>query len=169
MLLQAVKANLDEDARQVLADAGLRPEAVFEQRKGSPSALIMAWGREGRQGLQTDAQRRPRRDGCEAGRTTASGSRRGSKNRLGCRHVLEKVKAECKLLCLAPTLRRMTDLRARGGLKRQAPARLACGTLTEAVQEASTGQPPGARRPASQNGGPPKRLVPQALSGAALR
>ena len=30
-LLEAVKANLGEDARQVLANAGLRSEAVFER------------------------------------------------------------------------------------------------------------------------------------------
>ena len=33
MMLAAVKANLGEDARQVLADAGFRSEAVFEQLK----------------------------------------------------------------------------------------------------------------------------------------
>ncbi|MBN9424193.1 MAG: IS1182 family transposase, partial [Candidatus Accumulibacter sp.] len=54
VLLAAVKANLGEDARQVLADAGFRSEAVFEQLKDSPSELIVALGREGKQALDID-------------------------------------------------------------------------------------------------------------------
>lgn len=59
MLLAAVKVDLGEDARQVLADAGFRSEAVFEQVKDSPGELIVALGRESRQDVQIDAERHP--------------------------------------------------------------------------------------------------------------
>jgi hypothetical protein len=40
VLLAAVKANLEQDAQQVRADAGFRSEAVFEQLKDSPSVAV---------------------------------------------------------------------------------------------------------------------------------
>ena len=59
VLLAAVKANLGTDADQVLADAGFRSEAVFEQLKDSPSELIVALGREGKQAVAIDAEQYP--------------------------------------------------------------------------------------------------------------
>ena len=54
-----MRANLGDDARQVLADAGFRSEAVSDQLDDSPSELIIALGREGRQALDIDAERYP--------------------------------------------------------------------------------------------------------------
>ncbi|MDB5731242.1 MAG: transposase, partial [Variovorax sp.] len=59
-MLAAVKANLGEDARQVLADAGFRSEARFEQFKDAPSELIVALGREGKQAVAINAEQYPR-------------------------------------------------------------------------------------------------------------
>lgn len=129
VLLAAVKANLGEDAGQVLADAGFRSEAVFEQLKDSPSELIVALGREGRQALQIDAQRYPHTAVMSARLKTPQGQvayrqrkwmveapNGWIKNVLGFRQFslrgLEKVRAEFKLVCLALNLRRMSGLRA---------------------------------------------------------
>ena len=128
VLLAAVKANLGEDARQVLADAGFRSEAVFEQLKDSPSELIVALGREGKQELQIDAERYPCTAAMQAKFKTpdAQAAYRKRKwiveapngwikNVLGFRQFslrgLEKVQAEFKLVCLALNLRRMSGLR----------------------------------------------------------
>ena len=128
VLLAAVKANLGEDARQVLADAGFRSEAVFEQLKDGPSELIVALGREGKQELQIDAERYPRTAAMQAKFKTpdAQAAYRKRKwiveapngwikNVLGFRQFslrgLEKVQAEFKLVCLALNLRRMSGLR----------------------------------------------------------
>ena len=59
MVLLAVKVSLDKDADQVLTDAGFRSEAVFEQPKDSPSALIVALGREGKQAVTIDTEQHP--------------------------------------------------------------------------------------------------------------
>ena len=59
VLLATVKANLGQEAVQVLADAGFRSEAVFEQLKDSPIALIVALGREGKQALSIDVEQYP--------------------------------------------------------------------------------------------------------------
>ena len=53
--IEAVKANLDADASQVLADAGYRSEAVFEQLKDHPTELVVALGREGKEQVEKDA------------------------------------------------------------------------------------------------------------------
>ncbi len=128
VLLAAVKANLGEDARQVLADAGFRSEAVFEQLKDSPSELIVALGREGKQELQIDAEQYPCTAAMQAKFKTpdAQAAYRKRKwiveapngwikNVLGFRQFslrgLEKVQAEFKLVCLALNLRRMSGLR----------------------------------------------------------
>lgn len=122
-MLAAVKANLGEDARQVLADAGLRSEAVFAQLKDSPSELIVALGREGKQELQIDAQQYPHTAAMDAKLKTPEGQAAYHKrkwivgapngwikNVLGFRQFslrgLEKVQAEFKLVCLALNLRR---------------------------------------------------------------
>ena len=128
--LAAVKANLCQDADQVLADAGYRSEAVFEQLKDSPSELIVALGREGKQGHwrsmphSTRAMQPCRRSSrChKRRRLTAreSGSWRPPngwiKSVLGFSQFslrgLQEVQAEFKLVCLALNLRRMCRLRA---------------------------------------------------------
>lgn len=129
VLLAAVKANLGEDAGQVLADAGFRSEAVFAQLKDSPSELIVALGREGRQELQIDAQQYPHTAAMDARLKTPKGQAAYRKrkwiveapngwikNVLGFRQFslrgLHKVRAEFKLVCLALNLRRMSGLRA---------------------------------------------------------
>ena len=130
VLLQAVKANLGEDARQALADAGFRSEVVFAQLKDSPSELIVALGREGKQELQIDAQQYPHTAAMDAKLKTPQGQAAYRKrkwiveapngwikNVLGFRQFslrgLQKVQAEFKLVCLALNLRRMSGLRAR--------------------------------------------------------
>ena len=127
-LLSAVKANLGEDADQVLADAGFRSESVFEQLKDSPSELIVALGREGKQVLEIDAQKYPYSAAMDARLKTPEGKAAYRKRKwiveapngwiksvLGFRQFslrgLDKVKAEFKLVCLALNLRRMCSLR----------------------------------------------------------
>ena len=128
VLLAAVKANLGEDAAQVLADAGFRSEAVFEQLKDSPSELIVALGREGKQAVVIDAEQYPHTAVMDAKLRTPRGQAAYRKRKwivdapngwiksvLGFRQFslrgLEKVKAEFKLVCLALNLRRMCSLR----------------------------------------------------------
>lgn len=129
VLLAAVKANLGEDAEQVLADAGFRSEAVFEQLKDSPSELIVALGREGKQAVSIDTEQYPHTAAMDAKVRTPQGRAAYRKRKwiveapngwiksvLGFRQFslrgLEKVKAEFKLVCLALNLRRMCSLRA---------------------------------------------------------
>ena len=128
VLLAAVKANLGTDADQVLADAGFRSEAVFEQLKDSPSELIVALGREGKQAVAIDAEQYPHTAAMDAKLKTPQGQAAYRKRKwiveapngwiksvLGFRQFslrgLEKVKAEFKLVCLALNLRRMCKLR----------------------------------------------------------
>ena len=59
VLLAAIKPNLGQDPRQVLADAGFRSEAVFTQLRDSSSELIVALGREGKQAVAIDVVRYP--------------------------------------------------------------------------------------------------------------
>ncbi len=60
-MLQAVKSNLGQSAKQVLADAGYRNEAVFEQlaRTETDMDLVVALGREGKQHVRIDAATLP--------------------------------------------------------------------------------------------------------------
>ncbi len=127
VLLDALKANLGEDAQQVLADAGFRSEAVFAQLKDCPSELLVALGREGKQALQIDAQQYPHTAEMDARLKTRQGQaayrkrkwiveapNRWIKSVLGFRQFslrgLRKVQAEFKLVCLALNLRRMCSL-----------------------------------------------------------
>jgi hypothetical protein len=129
VLLAAVRANLGQDADQVLADAGFRSEAVFEQLKHSPSELIVALGREGKQAVSIDAEQHPHTAAMDAKLRTPKGKAAYRKRKwiveapngwiksvLGFRQFslrgLEKVQAEFKLVCLALNLRRMCSLRA---------------------------------------------------------
>lgn len=129
VLLAQVKATLGDEAQQVLADAGFRSEAVFEQLKDCPSELIVALGREGKQDLEIDAQKYPHSAAMnDAKLKTPEGQAAYRKRKwiveapngwiksvLGFRQFslrgLDKVKAEFKLVCLALNLRRMCSLR----------------------------------------------------------
>jgi transposase len=128
VLLAAVKANLEQDAQQVLADAGFRSEAVFEQLKDSPSELIVALGREGKQAMSIESEQYPHTAAMDAKLRTRRGQAAYRKRKwiveapngwiksvLGFRQFslrgLEKVQAEFKLVCLALNLRRMCSLR----------------------------------------------------------
>jgi transposase len=127
-MLDAVRANLDADASQALADAGYRSEAVFEQLKDHPTELVVALGREGKQQVQIDADKNP----CTAAMAARMQTDEGQsayrkrkwiaeppngwiKNVLGFRQFsmrgLHRVQAEFKLVSLALNLRRMCALR----------------------------------------------------------
>ncbi len=132
VLLAAVKATLSDDTQQVLADAGLRSESVFERRKDSPSELIVALRRDGKQALEIGAQKYPHSAAMDAKLKTPEGRSTYRKRKwilkapngwikrvLGFRQFslrgLEKMKAGFKPMCLAPNLRRMCRLRGTWG------------------------------------------------------
>ena len=127
-MLAAVKANLQADAAQALADAGYRSEAVFEQLKDHPTELVVALGREGKEQVDIDATRYPCTTAMAAKLKTAAGQRAYRKrkwiveppngwikNVLGFRQFsmrgLHRAQAEFKLVSLALNLRRMCNLR----------------------------------------------------------
>jgi hypothetical protein len=102
---------------------------VFAQLKDSPSELIVALGRQGKQDLQINAQQYPHTAAMDARLKTAQGQAAYRKrkwiveapngwikNVLGFRQFslrgLQKVKAEFKLVCLALNLRRMNGMKA---------------------------------------------------------
>jgi len=58
-VLAAVKRDMGADPMQVLADAGYRSEAVFEQLQDHPAELIVAPGREGKKEVGIDPKKRP--------------------------------------------------------------------------------------------------------------
>ena len=124
VLLEAVKANLKALPKQVLADAGFRGEAVFEQLSNSPVELIVALGREGKQEVAIDASKYPRTAAMAATLQSDDGKKAYRKrkwiseaphgwikNVLGFRQFsvrgIDKVSSEWKLLCAALNLRRM--------------------------------------------------------------
>ena len=127
MVLAAVKAHTQCHARQVLADAGYRSEAVMaELAQTLPETdLVIALGREGKEQVKpTDAQRYPHTVAMQAKLQTDKGKadyRKRKwiaeppngwiKNVLGFRQFsmrgLQKAKAEFKLVCMALNLRRM--------------------------------------------------------------
>ena len=128
-MLDAVRANLGADAQQVLADAGYRSEAVFEQLNDHPSELVVALGREGKQDIAIDVSRSPRTAAMAAKLQTGRGRRAYRKRKwvaeppngwiksvLGFRQFslrgLHRVQAEFKLVALSLNLRRMCALRA---------------------------------------------------------
>jgi transposase len=128
-MLDAVRANLDGDASCVLADAGYRSEAVFEQLKEHPTELVVALGREGKEQVRIDASKNPCTVAMAAKMQTEEGQgayRKRKwiaeppngwiKNVLGFRQFsmrgLHRVQAEFKFVCLALNLRRMCALQA---------------------------------------------------------
>ena len=105
---------------------------VFEQLKDSPSELIVALGRQGKQTVAIDAEQYPHTAAMDAKLKTPQGQAAYRKRKwiveapngwiksvLGFRQFslrgLEKVKAEFKLVCLALNLRRMCKLRGTWG------------------------------------------------------
>ena len=59
-MLKAVQANLCQAPEQVLADAGYRSEAVFEQLAGSATDAVIALGREAKRWAGIDPETHPR-------------------------------------------------------------------------------------------------------------
>ena len=130
-VLDALKTHTGQQAKQVLADAGYRSEAVMaELSKTLPQTeLVIALGREGKQQTQpADAQRNPHTLAMRAKLQTEQGKAAYRKRKwiaeppngwiksvLGFRQLsmrgLEKAKAEFKLVCMALNLRRMGAMR----------------------------------------------------------
>lgn len=126
-VLAAVKRNTGADPSQVLADAGYRSEAVFEQLRDHPAELIVALGREGKKGVLIDALKRPlsaaMAEKFKSAATQAAYRKRKwlseppngwIKSVLGFRQFslrgLTKAQAEWKLVCTALNLRRMAKM-----------------------------------------------------------
>jgi IS5 family transposase len=126
-MLAAVHATLGEHPQQVLADAGYRSEAAFEQLREHPTELIVALGREGKKQVAIDPLRRPHTaamaEKFQQPRTQQAYRRRKwlseppngwIKNVLGFRQFsmrgLAKAQAEWQLVCAALNLRRMANL-----------------------------------------------------------
>lgn len=128
-MLTAIEGNLDALPEQVLADAGYRSEAVFEQLAASQTELVVALGREGKEDVQIDAEKNPRTVAMRDKLLSEEGQRAYRKRKwiveppngwikavLGFRQFsmrgLEKVQAEFKLVCMALNLRRMGAMQA---------------------------------------------------------
>jgi len=127
MVLAAVKRDAGDDPRQVLADAGYRSEAMFEQLAEHPSELIVALGRDGKHDVAIDPKKRPlcaaMAEKFKSAATQAAYRKRKwiseppnawVKSVLGFRQFsmrgLAKAKAEWKLVCTALNLRRMAKM-----------------------------------------------------------
>ena len=127
-LLDAVKRNLGQAPAQVLADTGYRSEAVFAQLAHSGTDLVVAIGREGKQQLPFQEDRKPHSAAMAAKLRSPEGQAAYRKrkwiaeppngwikNVLGFRQFsmrgLHRVQAEFKLVALALNLRRMCALR----------------------------------------------------------
>ncbi|WP_017878968.1 IS1182 family transposase [Janthinobacterium sp. CG3] len=126
-VLAAVKRNVGDDAELVLADAGYRSEAMFEQLRAHPSELIVALGRIGKQEAVIDPKKRPlcaaMADKFRSATIQAAYRKRKwiseppnawVKSVLGFRQFsmrgLAKAQAEWKLVCTALNLRRMAKM-----------------------------------------------------------
>lgn len=127
VVLAAVKRDVGADPIQVLADAGYRSEAVFDQLRDHPAELIVAVGREGKKDVVINAEKRPlcakMAEKFKAAATQAAYRKRKwlseppngwVKNILGFRQFsmrgLVKAQAEWKLVCTALNLRRMAKM-----------------------------------------------------------
>lgn len=128
-VLAAVKHVTGADPKQVLADAGYRSEAVFEQLQEHPAELIVALGREGKNNGAINAEKRPlcaaMAEKFKTAATQAAYRKRKwlseppnawIKSVLGFRQFsmrsLVKAQAEWKLVCTALNLRRMAKILA---------------------------------------------------------
>ena len=127
LVLAAVARDVGAAPRQVLADAGYRSEATFEQLREHPAELIVAPGREGKKEVKVDARKRPlcaaMAEKFASAQTQATYRKRKwlseppnawVKSVLGFRQVsmrgLAKAQAEWKLVCAALNLRRMSKM-----------------------------------------------------------
>ena len=128
-MIEAIAANLCLVPEQVLADAGYRSEAVFEQLADSGIDAVIALGREGKRFAEIDPETHPHTAAMAAKLQTDQGKaayRRRKwlaeppngwiKSVLGFRQFslrgLHRVQAEWKLVCLALNLRRMGAMSA---------------------------------------------------------
>jgi len=127
IVLAAVTRDAGAAPRQVLADAGYRSEATFEQLREHPAELIVAPGREGKKDVKVDAQKRPL-SAAMAEKFTSAQTQAAYRKRkwlseppnawvksvLGFRQFsmrgLAKAQAEWKLVCAALNLRRMSKM-----------------------------------------------------------
>lgn len=126
-VLAAVRRDVGDDPKQVLADAGYRAEAMFEQLRDHPSELIVALGRMGKKEVTVDPKKRPlcaaMADKFRSATTQAAYRKRKwiseppnawVKSVLGFRQFsmrgLVKAQAEWKLVCTALNLRRMAKM-----------------------------------------------------------
>ena len=131
LMVQAIKDNVGQAPKQLLADAGYKSEDNFKQLAESEFGidLVVALGREGKRGAPIDAATHPYTAAMAAKMQTAEGReayRRRKclaeppngwiKSVLGFRQFslkgLKKVQAEWKLVCLALNLRRMGAMNA---------------------------------------------------------
>jgi hypothetical protein len=129
VMLRAVRDNLGQAPQQVLADTGYRSEQVFERLADCGTELVVSLGREGKQQLAFDPERKPytalmaQKLQSDQGKAAyrkrkwiAEPPNGWVKNVLGFRQFsmrgLHRVTAEWKLVCLALNLRRMSTLRA---------------------------------------------------------
>lgn len=128
-MLQAVKKNVGQAPRQVLADTGYRSEAVFEQLAGGETEVVVSIGRGGKTQLAFHADRNPYSALMAAKLQSSEGKAAYRKRKwiaeppngwiksvLGFRQFsmrgLHRVTAEWKLVCAALNLRRMSVLGA---------------------------------------------------------
>jgi transposase len=128
-MIDAVQANLGQAPAQALADTGYRAEAVFERYADSDTELIVALGREGKQQLQFDPDKKPHTAAMAAKLQSHEGRKAYRKRKwiaeppngwiksiLGFRQFslrgINKVEDEWRLVCAALNLRRMNVLRA---------------------------------------------------------
>jgi transposase len=126
-VLAAVKRDAGADPKQVLADAGYRSEDTFEQLRDHPAELMVALGREGKNDVAIDSNKRPlcaaMAEKFKSAVTQAAYRRRKwlseppngwVKSILGFRQFsmrgLVKARAEWRLVCAALNLRRMAKM-----------------------------------------------------------
>ena len=124
MMVEATKAVVGIYPQRVLADAGYRSEAVFEEMSSKPVESVVALGREGKKGSVIDREKKPHTAAMADRMATKEGrvayrDRKWIvepvfgwlKNVLGFRQMsmrgMSKAKAEWKLACTALNLRRM--------------------------------------------------------------
>lgn len=127
-MIDAVQSNLGQAPAQALADTGYRAEGVFAHFAGAATELVVALGREGKQQLKFDPEKKPHTAAMAAKLQTDAGRNAYRKRKwiaeppngwiksvLGFRQFslrgLGKVQDEWKIVCAALNLRRMNVLR----------------------------------------------------------
>lgn len=128
-MLEAVEQNVGSKPETALADAGYRSEETLAQLSQSGIEVIVAIGREGKQQVEVDADKRPHTAAMAAKLQTDEGRDKYRRRKaiveppnawikqvLGFRQFsftgIEKVRCEFKLVCAALNLRRMATMRA---------------------------------------------------------